>query len=189
MANRDTPLGFFPVTKLDGSKIPTKQFLATSVGSNLFVGDVVSKAAAGDVEPATANDGNTVVGVVTAIYDTAGTPIGHPNSSIATKYLASGSSGIVTVALGLPDAMFRVQASGATNAADVFNTANHVVGTGNVTTARSVSELDTSSQSSSGSAQLLIIDKVDDPSNDWGENVMLLVVFNESTFVGGVVGV
>lgn len=189
MANTDTPQGFSPVAKLDGSNIPEKFFTVTAVGSNLFVGDLVSKQAAGDVDVATAGQANLVLGCVTAIYDSNGNPIGHPNSLISTKYLASGDSGIVKVALALPDALFKVQSSGDTAAADVFNTADHLATAGDTTTARSRHELDQSSQSSAATAQLLIIDKVDDPSNAWGTNVNLLVIFNESSFVGGVVGV
>jgi hypothetical protein len=174
---------------LDGSQIPTKEFLATSLSTAIFVGDMVSMQAAGDLEPSTAGAGNAVVGVAKALYDTNGIPVGHPNSAISTKYLASGDSGIVLVALALPGAEFRVQSTGATAATDVGTVADHLATAGDTTLAKSNHELNYSSQASGSSAQLLILDKIDEPNNAWGTNVLLRVVFNESMFVGGVNGV
>lgn len=189
MANNDVPLGFIPTKKLDGSEIPRKDFIATSLSTAIFVGDMVSLQANGDLEPSSANDGNVVLGTAVGLKDSAGNPVGHPNGTISTKYLAAGDSGIVTVALALPDAVFKVQSSGNTVAADIGNVADHVANSGDATTAKGQHELDQSTQATGSSKQLLILDKEDEPSNAWGENVNLLVIFNESLFVGGVNGV
>lgn len=76
------------------------------------------------------------------------------------------------------------QANGATAEADVWNCAPMVVTGGSTTTSRSQTELNTASQSSSASEELLIIGKVDEPGNAWGQDVDLLVTFNESAWVG-----
>jgi len=184
MANRDAPMGFIPVEKLDGSKIPTRKWKINSATSNIFVGDAVSKDAGGGVELSTASDGILIVGVVEQLLDSNEVPIGHPNSSISTKYVASGSSGIAIVSLAVQDAVFSIQANGNTVEADIWNTAPMVVTGGDTTTARSKTELNTSSQSTSGAEELMIIGKVDEPGNAWGTNVNLLVTFLESTWIG-----
>jgi len=191
MANRDNPCGFTPVGMFDGSEIPTRLFPATSVGSNLFVGDLVKAMAAGDVDPSAAGDGDIVVGCVVALYDSNKNPIGHPNSSISTKYIASGSSGYALVALALPGAIFQVQSDTGTTVAETsrFATADHVAGTGNTTTAKSGHELDSSAITTGASEQLKIIDKVDEPNNAWGDaHVDLLVVFSESYWFDSTAG-
>jgi len=188
MANLDRPNGITPVSKIDGSKIPTRQFVVTSVGSNLFVGDPVKAMAAGDIELAGAGEGVDTIGVIVGLYDSNGNPIGHPNSSISTKYLASGDSGFAEVALAMPDCLFRVQADGNTVAADRWTTADNLATAGDTTTARSRQELQTSSQATTGTKMFKIIDKVDEPNNDWGTNVDLLVTFNESMWFTAAAG-
>ncbi len=184
MANQDRPMGFIPVTKLDGGKIPTKRFNVSAVSANLFVGDVVKKVAGGGVDIAAASDGILIVGVVASLQDTNGTTVGSPQSSISTKFLASGDSGKAIIALATQDAVFRIQANGNTLEADIWNQAPFVVTGGSTVTSRSKTELNTSSQTSSGSEELQIIGKVEEPGNAWGENVDLLVTFNESTWIG-----
>jgi len=184
MANIDRPGGFFPVAKLDGSKIPTKDFLVNGLAAvRGFVGDAVSVDAAGGVEISAANDGVLIVGVIEAIYDTNHVPIGAPGSLITNKYLTLGDDAIVTVALAMPDAVFRIQANGATVAADVWQHAQLVATVGAAVTSRSAHELNTGSQGAA-IAELMIIGKVDEPGNDWGQDVDLLVTFAESVWCG-----
>jgi len=190
MANSDRPNGFTPIGMLDGSKIPVEIAAINSAGSNIFIGDVVSVKSGGDLDAATADDANIVYGVVVGIVDENKVPAGHPNSTISTKYLPSGDTGFLLVALALPGAKFRVQASTGTAlaATDRFACANHVAGTGSTTTGRSGHELNSTVVTGSA-AQCCILDKVDEPGNDWGAHVDLVVTFNESYFVGGVNGV
>ena len=188
MANADKPNGITPVSKMDGSKIPTRRFYIDTAGSNIFVGDPVKAMAAGDIELAGAGEGVDVIGVVVALYDSNEIPIGHPNSSISTKYLASGSNGYAEVALAMPDCLFEVQADGNTVAADRWATADNLATAGSTTTARSQQELQTSSQATSGTKMFKIIDKVDEPNNAWGANVRLLVTFNESMWFTAAAG-
>ncbi len=184
MPNIDRANGFTPVAMLDGSKIPTFKWKINTATSNMFVGDGVSYDSAGGVEQLVASDGIKIVGVIEQLLDSNGVPIGHPNSSISTKYLASSSSGYAVVALALQNAVFRIQANGNTAEADIWNHSAVVVGTGSTTTARSAMEWNTSAQVTGSSEELMVIGKVDEPGNAWGTNVDLLVVFNESVWIG-----
>lgn len=184
MANLDRPMGLIPVKKLDGSKIPTMRFKINTAAANMGVGDPVSKDAAGGVERATASDGPIIVGVIEQLQDSNGNPIGGPNSSVSTKYLALGESGYAVVSLALPDAVFRIQSSGSTVEADIWNHADMVITGVNTTTARSQTELDQTTQQAAALRELQIVGKVDEPGNDWGTNVDLLVTFSESTWDG-----
>ena len=191
MANRDNPMGFEPVMMLDGSQIPVMDFpVDASNATAIFQGDLVKAEADGNVAPAAANDGDPVLGVVVAVKDSDGNSAGHPNGTLSTKYLPATTAGIVTVALALPNAVFRVQSDSGTNVAETarFASANHAAGAGDTTTARSKHELD-SSDIGTG-AQLKIIDKVDEPGNAWGdEHVDLLVVIAESYWYDSTAGV
>jgi len=186
MANRDTPNGFQPVAMVDGSDVPVRRFpVDADEASTLMIGDLVAAEADGNVNLAVANDGIVVLGAVTAIYDTNGVPAGHPNSAISTKYKPNSTAALVDVALALPSALFKCQSDTDTVIAEGvrFATANHVEGTGDTTTAVSRGELDSSDIAGGTGLQFRIIDKVDEPNNNWGENhVDLLVSFNESMF-------
>lgn len=177
MANRDTP--GFRLAK--GKNYTILRFpVDASNSTNVFVGDVVANNAAGSVRPAAADAGVTVAGVVVALYDSNGNPVGSPNSSVSTKYLPLSTAGYADVALALPDAIFIAQGqTGQTPAAaDVWATTDHVAGSGNTTLGISGHELNCSDLNTG--AQLQILGKVDEPGNDWGANVDLYVRFHES---------
>lgn len=193
MANRDNATGFTPMQKLDGSIIPREEYPVDSGnGTALFVGDPVEIAAAGSVQKvATAGTNPTrVIGVITGIKDTNGNSAGHPNSAVTTKYLPASTAGLVTVALALPDAVFAIQSDSGTTltSSNRFNCADFVITSGDTTTARSKYELDSSGLGASA-AQCLVLDKVDEPGNAWGEHTNLKVIFNESLFNGAVAGI
>ena len=183
MANTDNT-GFRPARNLSGNRVVVMRYPIDSTNATaVYVGDVVSAQSAGSISPATAGDGSIVVGVVTALYDSNGIPIGHPNSSTSTKYLADSTAGYADVALALPHTVFIAQGqTGQTPAAaDIFATTDHVAGSGNTTTAKSGHELNFSDLNSG--AQCLIVGKVDGPDNDWGEaNTDVYVIFHESIF-------
>jgi len=193
MANRDTPQGFSPVRMLDGSEVPSMWYPVDSGnGTNLFVGDAVEIAAAGSVQKIATSGTNPtrVIGVITALQDSDEVPIGHPNSSQSTKYLPSSTAGFAKIALALPTALFKIQSDTGTTltSSNRFNMADIVITAGDTTTSRSRHEVDSSALSAS-TAQLLVMDKVDEPGNTWSEHTDLLVIFNESIFNGGVAGI
>ena len=186
MANQDNPIGCRPLTMVDGSQIPVRRYpVDASNGTAIFVGDLVTAEADGNVAPSAANDGILVLGVVVQILDTNEIPIGHPNAAVSTKYLTASTAGFVLVALAVPNALFVIQSDAGTTVAETarFATANHIAGAGDVNTHGSRHELDTSDIGTG--LQFRIMDKVDDPGNAWGEgDVDLIVMFNESVWKG-----
>ncbi len=187
MPNRDAPMGFIPTIKLDGSVIPSRWFpVDSSNATAIFVGDVVKAEGDGNVVPSAAGQASAVIGVVVAVADTKGNSAGHPNGDLSTKYLPALTAGKVKVALAVADAVFRAQSSGTVAESGRFASVDHVAGVGSTVTARSAHELNSSL---STQAQFKIIDKVDDPSNAWGEFVELLVVFGESFWFSSPAGI
>ena len=186
MANRDKPNGFKATVKLDGSVIPHRWFPVDSGnGTAIFVGDLVTAGSDGNVNPSAADDGITVLGAVDGISDLNEISQGHPNSAGTTKHLPASTAGFVNVALAVADAVFEVQSDSGTSVAESarFATANHAAGAGDTVTSQSRHELD-SSDIGTG-LQCRIIDKVDEPDNNWDEqHVQLLVTFNESVLKG-----
>lgn len=179
MANRDTPIGFRPASGV-GAPHQYRRFPVNAASSTaFFIGDVADFDG-NAVGPAAADAGVSVIGVAVGFADSNGISIGHPNSSVSTKYLTASVAGFVDVALGMPGAFFIAQGqSGQTPAETAIGaTTDHVAGTGDTTTARSRHELNLSDLNTG--AQFVIMGKVDQPSNAWGINADLYVCFNES---------
>jgi hypothetical protein len=173
MANVDNPKGFWPIRHLCGGEIRSNEYIVTT-GSTVYRGDLLKVVDAGTVEAAAADAGVIVVGV-------------------AAEYASdSGSAGGVKVLVyDDPYIVFGVQADTGTAVAatDVFETANHVAGSGSATTLLSGHELDSSEIAGSSGAQLKVIGKIDEPNNAWGEHVNLEVLINEHLYKAAVAGV
>ena len=186
MANIDNAYrGFEPVARLDGSDIPVRRFHVDGDGATaIYIGDLIDAEADGCVIAAAADAGDSLLGACVAVYDSNGVPCGAPNSSVSTKYLTGSTEGYVDVALALPDSVFKCQALTGTTptAADVFMASNHTAGAGSTTLARSGHEL---TCTFSAANQFKVIGKVDEPGNDWGAHVDLLVVASESFWLSG----
>lgn len=173
--------GIFPIArKVDEDLL----FLVDAANSgNIFVGDVVKAVAAGAVNLAAAGDANIVVGTVLELFDSAGTPVGHWNSSVATKYLPTLTAGRALVALALPGRRFRAQTDTILTEAAIFASTDHVVGTGSTTTGRSASTINGGDLNTGG--QVFIIGKINKPDNDITlASAKWEVIFNESIFMG-----
>jgi len=182
MANRDTPIGFRPAHGVGVQHVYSMMTVDSGNGTNLFVGDVTDFDGTG-TGPAAADAGVSVNGVVVGLFDSAGNPVGHPNSTVSTKYLPLSTAGLALIALAIPGAQFiaQGQSSQSTAASNVGATTDHVAGTGDTTTARSRHELNISDLNTG--AQFRIVNKVNAPNNDWDEdNTDLYVTFNESAF-------
>lgn len=179
MANRDTPIGFRPAQGIGSQHIFKLFRVDSNNATNVFVGDVMDLDGEG-VGPAAADAGVSAAGVCVALFDTNMISIGHPNSAVSTKYLPSSTAGWALVALAVPGAVFVCQddASATLTNDDVGATADHVAGTGDTTTSRSRHELN----ATVGGLQFRILGLVKNPSNAWGANADLYVVFNESAF-------
>lgn len=184
MPNRDSPMGFRPAIGI-GRQHSFQLFPIDSAnGTAVFVGDMVSLVAAGAVNPAAANDGTIVAGVVVALYDANFIPVGAYASSTTTKHLAASTAGYALVAKALAGAIFIGQSqTGQTPAAtSIGATTDHVAGAGNTTTGISGHELNMSDLNNGG--QVRILSLVREPSNSWAEHADIYFEFNESAFMG-----
>jgi hypothetical protein len=189
MANRDN-MGIRPADKIPSQEM---MFVVTAAGNgtnNMFVGDVVICHSGGGVIVSTGSTNpEYTVGVVVALYDTYGVPVGAPGSAVTTKYLPVSTAGKALVALALPGRRFIGQGTFTSVVADVFTTADISNTAGNTTTATSKHELLGTALNTEG--QCLILGKVDEPGNEWGADCDLYFCFNESLFApnGKAVGV
>lgn len=180
MANADNPRGFRPMRHLAGGVIRNKEYrIADDYGTNIFTGDLVKLVAGGGIELATAGD--RVLGVFMGCRYT--TDSGEHKFS---DYWPASQSvlGSYAYAQVIDDPMvtFRAQADGAVTADDVGQLAD-MVSTHSGSTTTGVSGQEVSSTTGTASAQLRILDKVDDPENAWGANVELEVQFHEHEFL------
>ena len=160
MANKDRPTGFTPIGHLLGCEIRTHQY-TVKTGETIYRGDPVIVDATGTVLVAAANDGVKMVG-------------------IAAEYVSDADSagGKKIDVYDDPFILFKVQCTtGQTPAAtDRFGTADMITySAGNTTTKQSIMELNALGTSS---GDFFMFDKVDEPGNDWGEHVKVIVRFN-----------
>lgn len=180
MANQ-TRTGFWPA-KIQGNQVAIMRFpITTSSGAAIYRGDVVVNNADGGVRRAAADSGTTQVGVVVALYDTNGVPIGDPRSLVSTKYMTANVAGYADVALALPNTIFEAYAgtsSNLTSEAVIFASADHVNTAGSTTTAVSGHVLNGTALNTEANFQILgLVPKAD---NAWGDSCGVYVRFLES---------
>ena len=170
--------GFRPKTP-NSDKVRRFPVVAAGNATALYVGDAVKPEANGGVTPldAGATGSDLCLGVIVAIYDSDGIPVGMHNSSVSTKYLAASTAGYVDVHIATPGEVFIGQSQTGTSYAvtDIFAGVNIVAGAGDTTTARSGHEL-----GATGGVDAAILGKVEDPNNAWGVNVDVYFSFLSS---------
>ena len=165
MANVDNPKGAYPVGHLTGGQIRTRSYLVVA-SATIYKGDLLELDADGTVSVAEAGDATTVIGV-------------------AAEYKVGNSSGTTPIQVyDDPNIIFGMQqATGGTVAqVDVGLSADHVAGAGSATTKLSGHEV--SGTVATTAAQFMIIGKIDEPNNAFGEHCDLLVIFNEHRYKG-----
>ena len=172
MANRDNPRGFWPYAHLCGGEIRTMEFVVTT-GATVYKGDVLKIVAAGTVEPASADIGLAAIGVAADYVDDSASAGGKKVLVYADPYIMFGCQ--------MDDV------GTASTAADIGQTANHLVTAGSTTTKMSGHELDMSDIGTG--AQFKIIGLIPEPDNAWGANGDLVVIFNEHLYKAAVAGV
>lgn len=161
MANKDFARGLWPAGHMTGGVIRSHPYILTT-GQIIRRGEVVKAVADGTVEDATSNDGPIVVGVSADYVDDSGS-----------------AGGKIVNVFDDPDIIFGVQSkTGVTPAAtDVFAQSN--ISTCSKTGITSADQVSDSELDLDAGGQVSIIGKINEPGNDWGVNVDLLVVFNE----------
>lgn len=178
MANRDAPRGLVPTGHLSGG-IPNRMneySIASAYGSNIFTGQLVERTGTGSNIQASAVTNADNLGVFAGVryVDSSGKPQWK-------RYWPASTTGTNIVALVYddPDTIFTIQNSGTYTAAMEGNVADTTGLSGDTATGISSQELDTSSVSASGSAQLKILRLTPRIDNEVGANADVDVIINE----------
>jgi hypothetical protein len=119
--------------------------VASSSGTAMFVGDVVSAITGGSVAPSAAGDNAIVLGTVCELFDNqtsvpgmnAPVPVGMWASTVTTKYLPASTAGYAVIAIAKPGVKFVAQTNTIMTTAAVNKSTALVAGAGNTTTGQS----------------------------------------------------
>ena len=176
MANLDAPSGARPFRHLSGGMIRASEYkIASGTSSNIFTGDFVKLLATGYIDVASA--GNRILGVFAGVKYTA-----SDGEVVYKKYFPTGtttlaSADVTAYVYDDPNITYRIQSAGSADFADIGNLADHVAGTGSVTTGQSGHEI--SGTTGTGTATFRILRLIDDPDNSAGTNGELEVAIYE----------
>jgi hypothetical protein len=174
MANVNAPHGLNVLGRTLAGGLPTVESFqkAASLGTAIFIGDAVARAADGTIS-ITITPGTTLYSGVALNWGAASTLTDH-------------------LVITSPDCLFEAQDSDAsvgTLAADVGLNANLVLTAGNALTLVSKHQVDQSTLATTNTLDVKILRKFDVPSNDYGPNCRLEIVFNKHRMALGVAGV
>ena len=176
MANLDAPAGAKPFRHLSGGMIRASEYkIASGTSSDIFTGDFVKLLSTGYIDVASA--GNRILGVFAGVKYTAsdGEVVYKKYFPTGTTTLASGD--VTAYVYDDPNITYRIQSAGSADFADIGNLADHVAGSGSVTTGQSGHEV--SGTTGTGTAGLRILRLIDDPDNSAGTNGELEVAIYE----------
>ena len=167
MANVAEKFGLKPVRTIDGSDFINAQNryrIASSYGTAIFQGDLVTPVTGGHIERHTAGSGTPVVGVFNGCFYT------DPTTQKPTwKNYYPGSiaaSDIMAFVIDSPDQVYKIDSDGAFAVADIFKNFNVTNVSGNTVTGTSEVQLD---YSSSGITTTIVLQAID-ISQDVGNN-------------------
>ena len=191
MASSATPYGFRPINLIGGQPYAgsTRQIkIASTYGTNIFTGSVVSIVAAGTIEVVTTIGSNASQFPAGTIGVFVGCSYTDPGTSQKTfkQYWPTGT--VATDAVGYvvddPDALYQVQADAsmaqATLGANAPLAAVQSTSTGSTTTGNSTSALDATVAQTTGIA-FRIVDFVEGPESTVGDSFTdVIVKFNAS---------
>lgn len=166
MANVDQPRGFWPVAHLLGGQIQMREYTVTT-GQTIYQGDPVMLVAAGTAQVIAATDDVKCTGIAAEYVSDSASAGGKKIKVYDDPFIVFG----VQSTTGQTPALTEVGAS-----ADMITYA-----AGSSTTKLSIMEL---AAASAQTAMFLVIGKVEEPNNAWGEHVDLLVIFNEHRYKG-----
>ena len=191
MANVAEKFGLKPVRLLDGSDFINAQNryrIASSYGTAIFQGDLVTPVTGGHIERHTAGSGTPVVGVFNGCFYT------DPTTQKPTwKNYYPGSiaaSDIMAFVIDSPDQVYKIDSDGAFAVADIFKNFHVTNVTGNTVTGTSKVQLDYSSSGIQTTVTLQAIDISQDVDNDeaGAVNVDVLVRINNHFYKTGTAG-
>ena len=191
MANVEEKFGLKPVRSLDGSDFINAQNryrIASSYGTAIFQGDLVTPVTGGHIERHTAGSGTPVVGVFNGCFYT------DPTTQKPTwKNYYPGSiaaSDIMAFVIDAPDQVYKIDSDGAFAVADIFKNFHVTNVTGNTVTGTSKVQLDYSASGIQITTVLQAIDISQDVDNDeaGAVNVDVLVRINNHFYKTGTAG-
>jgi len=191
MANVEEKFGLKPVRLLDGSDFINAQNryrIASSYGTAIFQGDLVTPVTGGHIERHTAGSGTPVVGVFNGCFYT------DPTTQKPTwKNYYPGSiaaSDIMAFVIDAPDQVYKIDSDGAFAVADIFKNFHVTNVTGNTITGTSKVQLDYSASGIQITTVLQAIDISQDVDNDeaGAVNVDVLVRINNHFYKTGTAG-
>ena len=191
MANVEEKFGLKPVRTLDGSDFINTQNryrIASSHGTAIFQGDLVTPVTGGHIERHTAGSGTPVVGVFNGCFYT------DPTTQKPTwKNYYPGSiaaSDIMAFVIDAPDQVYKIDSDGAFAVADIFKNFHVTNVTGNTVTGTSKVQLDYSASGIQITTVLQAIDISQDVDNDeaGAVNVDVLVRINNHFYRTGTAG-
>ena len=191
MANVEEKFGLKPVRLLDGSDFINAQNryrIASSYGTAIFQGDLVTPVTGGHIERHTAGSGTPVVGVFNGCFYT------DPTTQKPTwkNYYPGGiaASDIMAFVIDSPDQVYKIDSDGAFAVADLFKNFHVTNVTGNTVTGTSKVQLDYSSSGIQTTVTLQAIDISQDVDNDeaGAVNVDVLVRINNHFYKTGTAG-
>lgn len=162
MANVDAAFGLRPLMRtLDGGCPSTREFAkAVGYGTAIFQWDAVNRVADGSIEAA-ATPGTTLY---------SGVSLNHGKVSTATTHIV----------IDAPDAVFVAQDEGTGIAAvDLGLNANLVLTAGNATTGISKHEIDGATKNTTNTLDVHLLQKLDDPLNEYGAWCRVELIFNK----------
>ena len=176
MANLDAPSGARPFRHLSGGLIRANEYkIASGTSSNIFTGDFVKLLATGYIDVASA--GNRILGVFAGVKYTASDGEVVYKKYFPTGTTTLGSADVTAYVYDDPNITYRIQSAGSADFTDIGNLANHVAGSGSVTTGQSGHEI--SGTTGTGTATFRILRLIDDPDNSAGTNGEFEVVIYE----------
>ena len=181
MANVEEKFGLKPVRLLDGSDFINAQNryrIASSYGTAIFQGDLVTPVTGGHIERHTAGSGTPVVGVFNGCFYT------DPTTQKPTwKNYYPGSiaaSDIMAFVIDDPSVVYKIDVNDDLNTTFIFQNFDVTNVTGSTVTGISKVQLDRSTNDIKITQAVRVIDVSQDPDNDdqTASNVKALVVIN-----------
>ena len=191
MANVIEKYGLKPVRQLNGSPFINAQNryrIAANYGTAIYQGDLVIPVSSGNIERATANTSNAVVGVFNGCFYTDPTT---QKPTFSNFYPGTvNASDIIAMVVDGPDTVFEIKSNASFAVADLFKNYSITNTTGSTKTGISYAQLDVATSGTTGTFAVQSIDITQDPFNSdlTVSNVGVLVRINNHFYRQGGTG-
>jgi len=191
MANVIEKYGLKPVRQLNGSPFINAQNryrIAANYGTAIYQGDLVIPVTGGQIQRATANTSNAVVGVFNGCFYTDPTT---QKPTFSNFYPGTvNASDIIAMVVDGPDTVYEIKSNASFAVADLFQNYSITNVTGSTKTGISYAQLDVATSGTTGTFAVQAIDITQDPFNSdlTVSNVGVLVRINNHFYRQGGTG-